>query len=577
MFSAALRSSKHHEHKFFVTYHDLRIPYRPAATVLVIFTSLASSWLLVYGLGSKSGIYVEIFYVPVLLGAVFFGVPGGLLTAVTAGILCGPYLLQGAHMVAGHRVAWLSQTGFFVLVGSVGGALFDFRRRQHELQRDRERRSVSSGLPNQVALEQDLNSLLAAACLTPGSGILVAEVGLVNLDEIIATFGRKRANEFVCSIGHRLQRDDGFFWNIYHTYTDRFALLVKDDDARNIADFCGQISGVVQKTVEIDSVPLGTGARIGIARYPTHGETGAELLRAARFALRAAEAEQKTYAVFNKGDDEQHRHALEQLGALRRGIECGELLFHYQPKLDLRTSLISSVEALVRWRHPSGELMVPGLFLPYAENTAVITQLSAWGLKTAIMQISEWARKGTGLNLRIAVNLSAMDLQNGITPQYLKELLQLYNVNPTHLEIEVTETTVINDLKAAMNCLEQIKALGVRVAIDDFGTGHAGLAQLRDLPADSLKIDQTFVAQLLKDPKADVIVRSTIDLAHDLGLEAIAEGVENGDVLRRVREYGCDVAQGYGIALPMTVEDLERWLPKRGARLMVAGRSKSKS
>jgi EAL domain-containing protein (putative c-di-GMP-specific phosphodiesterase class I) len=300
-----------------------------------------------------------------------------------------------------------------------------------------------------------------------------------------------------------------------------------------------------------------------VAQYPAHGNNGEELCRASRFAVRRAEATGEKYAIFDKAHASQKIEILQRLTKLREAIAGDELIFHYQPKLDLRTKEISSVEALVRWPQASGEILSPAAFIPAAEGTALITQLSAWGLQTAVRQLAHWQKDKVHTDLRIAVNLSALDLRDDNTVRLIKEFLALYGVNASRLEIEVTETTIIDDLPAATRCLEQIKELGVHIAIDDFGTGHAGLVQLKNLPVHSLKIDQTFVKNMLTDSKDRQIVRSAIDLGHNLGLEIIAEGVESKEVLAELGQYGCDIVQGYGIARPLPEAALRTWLKSR--------------
>lgn len=511
--------------------------------------------------GDLTSVLSDLFYAPILLAAFLFGLPGGLFAGLAAGMLSTPFPLlhpSGFGAEAALRI------GLFVLFGSLVGIAYDAFQRKFAVLRDRARRSAVTGLPNSGALERDLNDLIDKD-RGVSEGFILAEVQIPNVDDLMMVFGDRVLRDLLPRVAASLRSAAPSSPHAYQMHYDRFAVVSTDAQFGSIGSYCESLLAALPQSVELDGLPLrvfGSG-RIGIAHFPTHGQSGADLIRASRFALRAAAERKERYAIYDKGTDGERRMMLQRLSELRHAIDNDELVFHYQPKLDLRTNSYTSAEALVRWNHPSGEMLAPSMFLPFAENTDVITRVSAWGLKTAIAQLAAWERDGIELNLGIAINLSAMDLRTDATVRTLKELLALYAVDPARLEIEVTETSIIEDIELAKRHLEQIKALGVRIAIDDFGTGHAGLAQLRDLPVDSLKIDQVFIKHMLNQTKDAMIVRAAIRLGHNLGIEVVAEGIETREALDRVREYGCDIAQGYAVARPMPESELRKLVPLR--------------
>lgn len=529
---------------------------------ITILASLIGSWVLVYYTGGTSKAFPHIFYVPVLLGAWFFGLPGGTLAAIAAGFLCGPVMpLDTSTGAMQSTVNWLSRTGFFVLAGGIAGMMCQVLRGQAQALANRSHHSTFSGLPNQIALEHDLNHRIQMERKNGADRFLVAEVQIADLHKVIATLGYRNVDGLLQSVGRNLQVSIPFAEKIYNDHFDTFAVVAEEAAVRDIHQFGQTLIGAVQQRIEVSGLPVVAKCYVGIARYPAHGENGAELIRACRFALHTAESNGEKFQIFDKAHDIHQRQSVERLTELCHAIDNDELIFHYQPKLDLRTGCVTSAEALVRWSHPRDGLLMPGAFIPAAEQTDLITDISGWGLKEAVSQLAAW--KDGGIDLGIAVNLSARDLEDIRAIQDLKDLIALYTIDPGRLEMEVTETTVINDIGRAERALGEIRNLGMKVSIDDFGTGHSGLSLLRNLPIDSLKIDQVFVAELLTSPGDEKIVRAAIDLGHHFGAEVVAEGVEDAEALERLQEYGCDLAQGYWIARPMPEPELRTWLDKQ--------------
>ncbi|MEA2167233.1 MAG: hypothetical protein QOF76_533, partial [Solirubrobacteraceae bacterium] len=273
---------------------------------------------------------------------------------------------------------------------------------------------------------------------------------------------------------------------------------------------------------------------------------------------------------------EQDQHSIQRLalaGELRRAIENGELVLHYQPKIDVASGRVVGAEALCRWQHPTLGLVMPDDFVPMAEHTGLITPLTKTVLNIALAQIARW--RDAGNRMSVAVNLSARSFLDSQLLDELPGMLEAWGVDPALLELEITESMIVGDPERARAVLGRLNDLGVTLAIDDFGTGYSSLAYLRALPVDEIKIDRSFVMEMAGTDSGETIVRSIIDLAHNLGLRAVAEGVEDQGLLTRLTELGCDVAQGYYISRPLPVARFEQWMASYPLRTTWLGESRA--
>ena len=246
------------------------------------------------------------------------------------------------------------------------------------------------------------------------------------------------------------------------------------------------------------------------------------------------------------------------MAELRQAIERNELVFFYQPKINFQTNRLEGVEALIRWQHPERGLILPDQFITAAEETGLIKPLAEWELKTALSQCRLWHQGG--LEFQVSVNLSVRNLHDSMLPEQVLRLLSICEVAGTSLMVEITETAIMLDPLRAKETLTNLKTMGVQCSIDDFGTGYSSLSQLRKLPVDEIKIDKSFVMNMATNPNDAAIVRSTIDLAHDLGLRVVAEGVETREVWEALKAFGCDVAQGYYVSRPLPSLEWSAWM-----------------
>jgi EAL domain-containing protein (putative c-di-GMP-specific phosphodiesterase class I) len=282
------------------------------------------------------------------------------------------------------------------------------------------------------------------------------------------------------------------------------------------------------------------------------------LLQHADVAMYEAKRGQLGYTIFDPARDGGSRHRLETLEELRVALHSDQLVMHYQPKLDLESGLISGVEALVRWAHPIRGLLLPDSFLPIAERAGLMGLVAGQVLEKSLRDLASW--RAQDHQLSVAVNLSVSNLQDVELPQQVELQLAIHGIPADALVLEITENILMADAERSGQVLDRLRAIGVLLSVDDYGTGYSSLAYLQALPVDELKLDRSFVTHMSSDPRAATIVRSTIELSHQLGMLMVAEGVEDAAALQMLREAGCDVAQGYHIARPMPAEQLTQWL-----------------
>jgi diguanylate cyclase (GGDEF)-like protein/PAS domain S-box-containing protein len=422
-----------------------------------------------------------------------------------------------------------------------------------------------TGLPNHILFAERMEQAIVAADRA-GEPRAVLVVALEKLGKINEGLGHETGDRLLQAVAHRLGdavRDSD---TVARLGGDRFGVLASGDtDVPRAATIAWKISDAFQDSYLIDGHAIDVRASIGIAFFPRHGRTVADLVRRADQAMHEARRSGAGIAVFVADTEDQTAHRLTLLSELREGIPCGELVLHYQPKVDLATRRTTGVEALVRWRHPRDGLLMPAQFIPEAEQSTLIEPLTTWVLNEALHQQRRWI--DAGLDLSMAVNISASSLTPGSDlPEIVAKLTDAWGISPGRLILELTENAIIDG--NAPDVLEKLHAMGQRLAVDDFGTGYSSLAYLQQLPIDQIKVDQSFVRNLACVPSDAVIVRSTIDLGRNLGLAVVAEGVEDQTSLDLLGEYGCDSVQGYLVSMACAAEELTTWLTESpfGAR-----------
>ncbi|HLO19119.1 MAG TPA: EAL domain-containing protein, partial [Sphingomicrobium sp.] len=418
---------------------------------------------------------------------------------------------------------------------------------------------VLTGLPNRTMFHQQLEQLFRSS---EGNGGLFA-LHCLDLDQfkvINDTLGHPAGDALLVETAQRLRHAArGHF--VGRLGGDEFVVLQSAGDNRDAIDrLAREILSAIARPLSIDANELVPSTSIGIAIAPDDGSEGGTLLRNADLALyRAKEAGRGTYAFFEESLNQRAQERRQLESDLRMAVERGEFELHYQPLFDLEHNRICSFEALIRWNHPKRGLVAPADFIPVAEDTGLIVPIGAWVIREACAQAARWPG-----HIRVAVNVSPVQFHRGALHETILRALAVTGLAPDRLEVEITESIFLEGSETTLRLLHALRSVGVRVALDDFGTGYSSLSYLQSFPFDKLKIDRSFIHNLLTRQGASAIVHAITELANALGIETTAEGVEETAQLMELRAHGCSSVQGFLFSEPMTLEDVERLFREEG-------------
>jgi diguanylate cyclase (GGDEF)-like protein len=414
-----------------------------------------------------------------------------------------------------------------------------------------------TGLPNRSLFKEHAERAIRSAQRTE-SVVAFLLMDLDRFKEINDTLGHHQGDRLLQEVGPRLAavlREGDLLARLGG---DEFAVLLpRLTSASQAADVAERLTAAFDPPFEIGGMTVQVSPSVGVACWPHHGADIETLVRHADVAMYLAKDAGAGYDVYSEDRDRWSPERLSLSSELRLALEREELAVYYQPQIDLRTFEVSGVEALVRWEHPTRGMQSPSEFVPVAEQSGLIKPLTLQVLNASLRQCHEWQR--SGLDLTLAVNLSLRVLLDRSLPNDVANLLAKWGVDASRLQFEITEGAVISD-PCALAVLEELDAMGTQISIDDFGTGYSSLAYLKRLPVHAIKVDKSFVLGMGHDADDATIVRSTIDLAHNLGLEIVAEGVEDEESLSKLVALGCDCVQGYYISQPLPGAELTPWL-----------------
>lgn len=412
-------------------------------------------------------------------------------------------------------------------------------------------------LPNRLFFQEQMKQALLIG-KRENKPVSLLKIDIDRFKEIGNAMGHEKGDLILQQFGPRVKEALRESDLLARLEGGKFAVLLPSADVEGAVGVIQKILKVLEQPFIIEGLTLYVEVSIGVAAYPEHGNEANILLRRADIALQLAEQTDGKYFVYASDKDEYDPHRLVLMGELRNALDLDQLFLLYQPKIDLKTSRISGVEALVRWKHPQRGILPPDQFIRLAEQTGLIKPLTLWVLHSALRQCLAWHREG--IELSVAVNLSARNLLDPKLPDQIAEIFKSCAITVDCLELEITESIIMVDPPRAMEVLTRLSKMGIRLSIDDFGTGYSSLSYLKKLPVNAIKIDKSFVLKMATNKDDAVIVGSTIDLAHNLSLKVVAEGVEDLVTWDQLTAMGCDTAQGYYMSRPIPPVELVRWL-----------------
>ena len=412
-------------------------------------------------------------------------------------------------------------------------------------------------LPNRAKVLKGLTGAIEAARRS-SSAVTVLSLQLQRMSEISSTLGHNATDELIKAAAKQLRSNLDSDELLAHTGTNEFVIVLPGSDVANALSYVDRVQGVLSSGIVLGRVNIILDARIGIAEFPRHGDAAADILRYASIARAEAEERNERLHIYEPGREDDFVRRLRIVNDLPAALRRGDIQVWFQPKICLPEGRVCGAEALVRWQHPELGFLNPADFVTAAEQSGTIVLLTRHVIAEAVRHCK--LLEDQGHRLQVSVNLSARDLMDEYLPYHLMQILKENHLPGERLTLEVTENSVMEDLRHAVTVLECLRDIGVRIAMDDFGTGHSSLAQLRNIPMDELKIDKSFVLNLTRDAHNESIVRTTVQLAHSMRLAVVAEGVEDENTLRRLAALGCEQAQGYFISKPMPARKMARWI-----------------
>ena len=413
-----------------------------------------------------------------------------------------------------------------------------------------------TGIPNRTLLRDRLNRQLSLSSLEKGT-ICILLIDINNFKSINDALGHDKGDQILIEFCNRIEKHLKPNETLGRLGSDEFILLIPKTSKDNAISRTSSILREMENAYIIDEKEFNVEASIGISYYPEHGEDRKTLLRHADIALNVAKERHSKFHVFNDEEDEADESQLNLTVDLNLAFEKKQFELYFQPKIDIKTNTVISTEALGRWVHPERGMISPVIFIDALEQYNLIDKYTYEAIETAVTNINRWSKEGH--NLKIAINISTQTLMDPDFINQVQSRITDFSIS-RRLIFEITESLFLSDHDYIFETLTRLRAFGIELSIDDFGTGYSSLSRLKRLPVNELKIDQSFIRDMMSNFDDQIIVKSIIDLAHNLGLSVVAEGVETKEILDHLNRLGCDVAQGYLIAKPMPAKEFEEFL-----------------
>lgn len=522
-------------------------------------------------------------YVEARRGVVAFGAALLILVAVAGGwfstTIASPLRVLGAaarRMISGDydtKIDVRSDDEFGELALSFNAMQTAISEREQRISHHALHDSLTD-LPNRALVLKELTRLIEQA-RNSELPIAILSIRLVRMGEISSTLGHNATDEIIKMSARQLQANLKDAEMLGHTGTNEFVLVLPGTDVDNAFSYVDRVENLLGSGVTLGRMNIILQTEIGIAEFPRHGDVATDLLRFASIARTEAETSKERVRVYQQGREDEFLRRLKIVNDLPAALRRGDVETWFQPQIALPGGNVSGAEALVRWQHADLGFLSPDDFIPAAEQSGTIVVLTRHVITEAVRQCRQWEDEGH--SLQISVNLSARDLLDEYLPHHVMQILKEHQLDADRLTLEVTENSIMDNLRRSIDVLEILRDIGVRISMDDFGTGHSSLAQLRNIPLNELKIDKSFIMALSEDDHNDAIVRTTVELAHGMGLDVTAEGVEDSATLRRLARHGCEQAQGYHFSKPLPPAEFLAWLKDFKPQCIVERRRKNRA
>ena len=412
-------------------------------------------------------------------------------------------------------------------------------------------------LPNRALTLKSLTGLIEQARKSQ-STVTVLSIGLVRMSEISSTLGHTATDELIKMAARQMRSNLAGEEFLCHTGTNEFVVILPGQDVDGAMSYVERIEGLLGSGITLGRINVILQTRVGVAEFPRHATAAADLLRLAAIARTEAESGDERVCVYQPGREDEFLRRLRIVNDLPAALRRGDVQVWYQPKVSLPDGKVCGAEALVRWEHSALGFLQPDDFIPAAEQSGMIVALTRHVLDAAVRECRHW--DSLDHELHISVNLSARDLRDEYLPYHVIQILSEHGLPAERLTIEVTESSIMENLVHAVSILDCLRDIGVKLSMDDFGTGHSSLAQLRNIPLHELKFDKSFVMTLTSDDRNAAIVDTTVKLAHSMSLRVVAEGVEDIETMRRIAAMGCTQAQGFLLSKPIAADKMRAWL-----------------
>ncbi|MCK8069796.1 GGDEF domain-containing phosphodiesterase [Cobetia sp. 1CM21F] len=507
----------------------------------------------VYATGGTAYAYPYLMLIPVLIAAAWYDLPGGLITALVAGIAMAVMPLNIDLGTEQSPFNYLLRLILYLSLGGVAGWLFQSRRQAFLAHRDIARTDQHSSLANQVALSEDLHKLLSPLRPTVRT-VGVIKVKITDMADVIEALGPEAADELVVAISQRLSQAVRGEDQAYRTSPDELALIMLNVEPTDLYVICQRLLEIGEESLPIYQVLVRVQLAIGSAIAEDHHKTVVDLLREARLALLASIRQRQGYMHFSPTFDQRSLEAFKLIGRVREALAEKKFELHYQPKIRLSDGHVCGCEGLIRWWDDQGKLIPPGQFMPKVESTSLIGPLTHF-----VVQAAGAFALHPGNESAISINLSVHNLYDETLYERIQELIEHAGMRPERIEVELTESAFIGDLGDARDAVQRLRNLGIGVSIDDFGTGFSSFEYLQHLPITGLKIDRAFVTHLGDSEQARKLMACMIEIGHALDLVVTAEGVETQQQAEILQQLGCDQAQGFYYSPALPAEAYHAW------------------